>query len=76
MIDKIFITYPKPASLKNIDYKKGLVINLLKEKERDEKELMGILDDLKQDEMLYILNDLIESNLIDINEKNKYYLIE
>jgi hypothetical protein len=56
------------------EYQKGLIINLLKEKPRDEKEIQEILSDLSEVEVIALLNDLMETSIIQ-QQKEKYAVI-
>jgi hypothetical protein len=56
------------------EYQKGLIINLLQEKPRDELELQKILTDLSEVEILTLLNELMETSIIK-QEGNKYAVI-
>jgi len=59
------------------EYQKGLIINLLEEKPRDEMELQIILSDLSEIEIIELINELIETSIIKRFEKdkNKYAVI-
>jgi len=59
------------------EYQKGLIINLLEEKPRDEVELQKILSDLSEIEIIELINELIETSIIKRFEKdrNKYAVI-
>lgn len=56
------------------EYQKGIIINLLTESPMDEIDLSKIMPDLKEVEILAILNELLETSII-IQEKNKYKAI-
>ena len=56
------------------EYQKGIIINLLTESPMDEIDLSKIMTDLKEVEILAILNELLETSII-IQEKNKYKAI-
>jgi len=62
---------PEPKDLKLRDYQKGLIINLLEEKSRNPIEIGKIISDLEEIEILTIINDLLETGIIKVDEKNK-----
>ena len=55
-------------------YQKGIILNLIQQKPRDEEEINKILDDLTELDILDILNDLMDASLIKY-DKNKYRVI-
>lgn len=59
------------------EYQKGLIINLLEEKPRDEVELQKILSDLSEIEIIELINELIETSIVKRFEKdkNKYAVV-
>jgi len=52
------------------DYQKNLILNLLREKPRNEKELSSVLG-INDIDIMVLLNDLLELNLIKRSEKAK-----
>lgn len=64
----ILETFDKPSEAhKDIplrEYQKGVIINLLKEKPRDELELQKILSDLSEEEILRMINELMKASIV------------
>lgn len=56
------------------EFKKSVIINLLRKEPKDEKEILEILDDTSEIEVLVILNDLIKASII-TQDKDKYKVI-
>lgn len=53
-----------------LEYQKEVILNLLREKPRNEKELASLLG-LNQVDVMVLLNDLLEMSVIKRSEKNK-----
>lgn len=65
---------PTPINPQLYEYQKGIVLNLLQENPRTEKEIMTILPELDEKELLSILNGFLKLNIISI-EKNGTYKV-
>ena len=65
---------PKEVNTPLREYQKGLIINLLQEKPRDEEELLRLFKDLDENDLLVMINELMETSVVEL-EKNKYKVI-
>jgi len=64
----------EPEKMKLISFQKGILLNYLREKPRRLDEIEKLFDNLTEIEILTMLNDLLESSLIN-QDKNKYMVI-
>ena len=58
------------------EYQKGLLINLLQKESMNDLEIGEIFDDLTEIEILNMLNDLMESSIIEQGKNSKYKVIK
>jgi len=68
-------TTPTPENKPLKEYQKGLIINLLQEKPRDETEIQRIMPELSEIEILSIINELIETSIVKQSKNNKFAVI-
>lgn len=62
-------------SIKLRAYQQQMILNLLQEKPRNEEELDALFDDLKEVEIMKILNGLIEVKAIELRKDGKFKVI-
>ena len=63
------------GSIKLRAYQRQIILNLLKEKPRNEEELDNLFDDLQEHEIMTILNGLVEVNAVTLRDDGKFEMI-